>query len=290
MNELSPPRRIWLCADDYGISPGVNRAILMLMGRNRLNATSVMVVGPAIGREDVTALAALRASGAGAIGLHVTLTAPFQPLTMHYRPLSDGAFLPLGTMLRKSLLRQLDGEIIATEIAAQLGAFARLFGHPPDFVDGHQHVHLFPVVRDAFVHEVKRAAPQAWVRQCGRARPLRQRLFTPKAMILDTLSAGFRRAAAAAGLATNPGFAGAYDFTGAPDFAGLMPGFLDGLPDGGVVMCHPGFADATLRALDPFTEQRDAEFAYLAGGGFARLLTEANVALREPGILPQPQH
>ena len=49
MNEAAP-RRIWLCADDYGISPGVNRAIRDLIERGRLNATSVMVIGPAIGR------------------------------------------------------------------------------------------------------------------------------------------------------------------------------------------------------------------------------------------------
>jgi chitin disaccharide deacetylase len=27
MNDRAPPRRIWLCADDYGISEGVNRAM-----------------------------------------------------------------------------------------------------------------------------------------------------------------------------------------------------------------------------------------------------------------------
>ena len=46
MNDAAPPRRIWLCADDYGISPGVNRAIRDLIERGRLNATSVMMVGP----------------------------------------------------------------------------------------------------------------------------------------------------------------------------------------------------------------------------------------------------
>jgi len=44
----------WLCADDYGLSPGVNRAIRDLIERGRLNATSVMVVGPAIGRDEVS--------------------------------------------------------------------------------------------------------------------------------------------------------------------------------------------------------------------------------------------
>jgi chitin disaccharide deacetylase len=52
----APHRRIWLCADDYGISPGVNRAIRDLISRGRLNATSVMMVGPAIGRDEADAL------------------------------------------------------------------------------------------------------------------------------------------------------------------------------------------------------------------------------------------
>ena len=53
---MRAPRRIWLCADDYGMSRGVNRAIRDLIERGRLNATSVMVVAPAIGRDEVAAL------------------------------------------------------------------------------------------------------------------------------------------------------------------------------------------------------------------------------------------
>ncbi|MGA7432445.1 MAG: ChbG/HpnK family deacetylase, partial [Xanthobacteraceae bacterium] len=36
------PRRVWLVADDYGISPAVSAAIRDLIARNRLSATSVM--------------------------------------------------------------------------------------------------------------------------------------------------------------------------------------------------------------------------------------------------------
>ena len=39
-------RRIWLCADDFGISNSVNIAIRDLVVRGRLNATSVLVVAP----------------------------------------------------------------------------------------------------------------------------------------------------------------------------------------------------------------------------------------------------
>jgi predicted glycoside hydrolase/deacetylase ChbG (UPF0249 family) len=274
-------RRIWLCADDYGLSPGVNRAIRDLIQRGRLNATSVMVVGPAIGRDEAKALAtAVTGRAHCAIGLHATLTAPFHPLTMHFRPLDGGLFLALPKLLRASLMRRLDPEIIGAELAAQLAAFAALFGRAPDYVDGHQHVQLFPQARDAFLAAVKAAAPNAWVRQCGRRhQPLSKRTRAPKALLLDLLSSQFRARAAHHHIAFNPGFAGAYDFTQTADFGDRLREFLDCLPDGGLVMCHPGFVDETLLALDPLTHQREREYAYLASDDLPRLLAGNKVTL-----------
>jgi predicted glycoside hydrolase/deacetylase ChbG (UPF0249 family) len=280
MNDAASPRRIWLCADDYGLSEGVNRAIRDLIERGRLNATSVMVVGSAIGRDEVKALLEVAAkSPRCAIGLHATLTAPFRPLTMHFRPTDGGMFLPFAKLLRAGLLRRLDVEMIYGELMVQLAAFQDLFGRAPDFVDGHQHAQLFPQARDGFLRAVKQAAPDAWVRQGGRMQPLAKRLATPKALVLDVLSSQFRKRAARAGLPFNPAFAGAYDFRAQPDFGALMQQFLDRLPEGGLVMCHPGFVDDTLQNLDPLTTQREAEHAYLAGDQFPPLLIANNVTL-----------
>jgi predicted glycoside hydrolase/deacetylase ChbG (UPF0249 family) len=276
MNDAAPPRRIWLCADDYGLSEGVNRGIRDLIERGRLNATSVMVVGPAIGRDEVAALKTVAANSPRcAIGLHATLTAPFRPLTMHFRPTDGGMFLPFPKMLRAGLLRRLDPEIIHAELMVQLSTFKELFGRDPEFVDGHQHAQLFPQIRDAFLQAVTEAAPGAWVRQGGRNQPLAQRLGAPKALVLDVLSAQFRKKASRANIA----FAGAYDFSGQPDFGALMRQFLDGLPEGGLVMCHPGFVDETLVSLDPLTTQRENEHAFLASADFPALLATNNVTL-----------
>lgn len=239
-----------------------------------------MVVGPAIGRDEVSALqTAAAGSPRCSIGLHVTLTAPFRPLTMHFQPLNGGMFLPFPKVLRAGLLRRLDPEIIHAELMVQLAAFNELFGRAPDFVDGHQHAQLFPQVRDAFLTAVKAAAPSAWVRQGGRNQPLAKRLGTPKALFLDILSAQFRRRASRANIAFNPGFAGAYDFSRQPDFSALMPQFLDGLPDGGLIMCHPGFVDETLVSLDPLTVQREREHTFLGGEHFPHLLAANKVTL-----------
>jgi hypothetical protein len=273
-------RQIWLCADDYGISSAVNVAIRDLVVRGRINATSVMVLAPSFHRAEAIALAALNASAPHvAIGLHVTLTAPFRPLSKTFAPLRDGAFLPLTTMLVEALLHRLDAAALTREISAQIDVFAEIFGRPPDFVDGHQHVHLFPQVSEAMLNIVKEKVPGAWVRQCGRALPLLQRLRDRKALVLDGLSYKFRRRARALGVRTNPAFAGAYEFHDQADFAALFPRFLDRLPDGSVVMCHPGFVDAELRGLDPLTDLREREYAFFIDDAFPRLLARQGVAL-----------
>ncbi len=273
-------RRIWLCADDYGIAPGVNAAISDLIGRGRLNATSVMVGAPSFHRSDAASLKALNSGQSkAAIGLHVTLTAPFSPVSEEYAPADDGAFLPLATTLRSAALRMLKPARLVAEVERQLQMFIDAFGRPPDFIDGHQHVHLFPQIRDAVLAVAKDLAPQAWLRQCGRARPFSRDLRDKKALLLDFMSQSFRSRARRLGLQTNPAFAGTYDFKAAPDFAALFPKFLDSLPDGGVIMCHPGHVDAELRRLDPLTDLREREYAYFGGDAFPELLAARNVTL-----------
>jgi predicted glycoside hydrolase/deacetylase ChbG (UPF0249 family) len=203
-------------------------------------------------------------------------------MSSDFQPQREGAFLPLQEMLQKASLRMLSRRKLEAEIAAQLQAFVAAFGRTPDFVDGHQHVHQFPQVREAFLKEVKAVAPDAWVRQCGRAAmPWRQRFADKKGLLLDVLSRTFRRRAAALGIATNPAFAGTYDFAAveAQDFGALLPRFLDRLPAGGVVMCHPGKVDAELERLDPLTVQRENEYAFLAGESFPDLLKGRGVTL-----------
>jgi predicted glycoside hydrolase/deacetylase ChbG (UPF0249 family) len=272
--------RITLCADDYGISPAVDVAIRDLVVRGRLNATSVMVVAPSFGRAEAGALAALNSAAPRvAIGLHLTLTAPFHPLSPRFAPLVDGAFPPLGTMLRLAVLHRFAREALEAEIASQVQAFRDAFSRAPDFVDGHQHVHLFPQMGDAVLAVVKESAPQAWVRQCGRVLPLAARLTDRKGLLLDLLSHRFRRRAAALGVRTNPAFAGTYRFDDMADFAALFPRFLQGLPDDSLVMCHPGFVDDELQQLDSLTTLREKEYAYFAGDEFPGVLAAHGVGL-----------
>ena len=273
-------RHIWLCADDYGISPAVSAAIRELITRGRINATSAMVVAPGFSQSEASALSDA-AKARAATGLHLTLTAPFRPLT-DFAPLHDGAFLPLAPMAGRALVRNLKAAALEAEISGQFAAFHAAFGRAPDYVDGHQHIHVFPQIRETLLRVVKQAAPRAWLRQCGRSVAARKSIGDPKGYVLDALSARFRRLAAKAGVRTNIAFAGTYSFRPQADYAALFPDFLDGLPDGGLVMCHPGYVDAQLRELDPLTDLREREYAFFLGEGFPRLLAAHGVALASP--------
>jgi hypothetical protein len=272
---------LWLCADDYGISPAVNRAIRDLIGRGRINATSVMVTAPSFSGAEAQALSDLAGpKRRAAIGLHFTLTAPFRPAARAYRPVArNGAFLSLAGTFAAGLLRRLDPDGLAAEAANQFAAFRAAFGRPPDFVDGHQHVHLLPQVSDAVLAAMEQMAPGAWIRQCGRAMPPWRRFRDPKGLVLDLLSARLRTRCSASRVPTNPAFAGTYDFKRARAFDALFGSFLEGLPDGGLVMCHPGFVDAELQRLDGFTTMREHEHAFFAGGQFPALLAAHRVEL-----------
>ena len=269
-------RRIWLVADDYGISRSVNAAIRDLLERGAINATSVMVVASGFDTGEAEKLLGSRAHGA--IGLHLTLTAPFRPSLSGYEPTRNAGFFSLRDTFLAAVLGRLSTQMLTAEIESQVAKFVAAFGRPPDFIDGHQHVHLFPRIDACLLSVVRRTVPGAWVRQCGRAprSPLDR-----KALVLDLLSRRFRSQARARGVATNPAFAGTYNFAATANFAELFPAFLNDLPDGAVIMCHPGTVDEELVRNDTLTSLRESEYAFLGSDAFRRLLSERRYVLME---------
>ncbi len=267
-------KRIVICADDYGIAPGVSEAIRALLSERRINATSVMTVLPDL-LEEADALLPLT-GGQASIGLHVTLTGAFEPLTHGFR----GATFPsLSKLMALAFARRLDPVNVKAEVETQFIAFEEAFGRPPDHVDGHQHVHLLPIVREAVLDVTRRRAPHAWVRDCTPA-PGAVKGLDPKGRFIGALARGLAEQAAAAGLATNRGFAGAYNFKLGVNYGRILTQFLSALGDGGLVMVHPGHVDAALRARDPLTGPREAEYEVLAGAALPQILLSTHAQLR----------
>jgi predicted glycoside hydrolase/deacetylase ChbG (UPF0249 family) len=280
-----------VCADDYGLAPGVNEAIAGLIATGRLSATSCMV-GLPDWRPGVALLrSALQASPAD-VGLHLTLTDQ-RPLSSARRLAPGGRFPGLAQLLPRALARRLPAAEVRDEIRAQLDAFEDAWGATPDYVDGHQHMHLLPTVREALVEEIVRRYPagSVYVRDC-RERPttiLRRRVAVPKALFLTWLSGGFSKLARQADIPMNEGFAGLHDFSGRVPFRRLMQAFLRAPGARPLIHVHPGRVDAALRERDNLTTPREAELAYLASNAFAEDLAAARLAVgrfRDQSLTP----
>lgn len=270
---------IVLCADDYGIAPGVGQAIRHLLSLGRLSATSCMTVS-AYWAEEAHALKPFADSAD--IGLHLTLTdqQALGPMR-HLAP--DGKLPGLVRLLLLSELRRLDLEEIKAELGRQLDRFEAELGRPPAFLDGHQHVHQLPVVRDAVLalHEERLARHGAYLRYCTEpmAAILRRGYHVGESLVISALGRRFARRARAAGIPGNRRFSGVHDFAGRTPYGRLFAAFLRGIEPGALVMAHPGLSDAALAAADRVTTRREEEYRYFLSDAFRELLQKEGVTI-----------
>ncbi|MBL8628276.1 MAG: ChbG/HpnK family deacetylase [Rhodospirillaceae bacterium] len=263
-------RGLVLCADDYGLSPGIDRAIVELSAQRRLSAVSCMT-GAAHWPADAALLKPF--IGKIDIGLHLTLVDE-RPITPMPRTAPRGRLPDIKRMLITSHLRALDHAEIKAEINAQFDAFEAAMGCAPDHVDGHLHTHVFPVIRDIVRDVTAARAPQAWLRNIAEpySEILSRGITVPKALFLSALGWVFSRR-----ISSNDGFAGVYGLRGDENIEALFRGFLKTRARKPVVMCHPGdCADeqGTTR------HARTNEYVFLKSQAFADLLAQSGFELR----------
>ncbi len=252
-----------LCADDFAMTAGVSRSILELLAQGKLSATGAMTNRP----HWRTLAGELRAfSGKADLGLHLNLTCA-APLAAMPKVAAGGVLPKLGELSRLALSSATARGEIAAELARQLDAFEDALGRPPDFVDGHQHVHVLPGVRRAVLDAVAMRYPagSVYLRDPADAvAAIRARgVAVGKALVIAGLAAGLRPAAARRGIPLNRGFSGVSPFDPARDFAADLSHFLERPGPAHLVMCHPGHVDEELVALDPVVATRPLEHAAL---------------------------
>ncbi|HEY8992116.1 MAG TPA: ChbG/HpnK family deacetylase [Luteolibacter sp.] len=254
-------KRLTLCADDFAQSAAISGGILRLVEAGRLNAVSCLSESPRWPRD---ARALLAVPEQPAIGLHFNLTLPFGQSERRVTPL-----------LAASLLGGIDRGWVLRRFDAQWRAFVETAGRVPDFVDGHQHVHAFPGVREGVIERLAELAPGCRVRSLapppGLPRPpLKER-------VLAAVARDLPGRLAEAGLRTNRGFAGFRPYRGEFAFGETFRRWLAVCPDDTLVMCHPGLPADDPR--DPIARCRPGEFDYLMSDAFVADLLEAGVVL-----------
>ncbi|WP_432730151.1 ChbG/HpnK family deacetylase [Variovorax sp. W6] len=247
------PRYLCICADDFGMSAGINSAVFDLAEQRKISATSGMVR-----REAWLAGAKVLRSLDPAefdTGLHLDLT----------RPAHAGGPEPgLGGLLARTWSRTIFAPGLQADIRDQLTRFEDAMGRAPAFVDGHRHVHQFPVVRELLVEEIARRYPTSppWVRNT--APGWRHGPDRLKARVIHALG-GARLAALAKrrGIPMSSRLLGVYDFSGdIQRHEQRLSEWLAASRTGDVLMCHPS---AGIMAGDPHGGARLREYTALRG-------------------------
>ena len=266
-----PRRSLAVCADDFGLAPGISTAIAQLAQAERVNAISCITNSPHWAAS-APLLGQLPASVDA--GLHINLTEgkPLSPQLAAIWPTLPA----LPALIARAHLGLLPRAALRDEIQAQLAAFCTATGAAPRYMDGHQHVHHLPIVRALILDIALHMRPLPAVRNT--ARVLGPGFAMKRWLIRSTGARALARELSRRALAHNLALLGVYDFR-SPHYRTLMQHWLANLPiEGGLLFCHPGQPLAG-DPHDAIGVARQREFAYLRSDAFLDDLRAANVTL-----------
>ena len=223
---MSTAKKLTLCADDYGLAPGVNDGICQLVKNGRINAVSCMT-STSFWKQDAKKLNTI--SKHIEVGLHLTLTEQISITSM--ASIAPNYQLPsLSKLIRLSLSGQIDSEEVLLELQQQYNSFVKNFGRQPDFIDGHHHVHQLPIIRDAVINLIKInwSGKLPWIRVAWES-PIR--LILRRESIIRAIGIGFfglglKFRARSNGIQYNHGFTGVYNYNKETLNDALMDKFL----------------------------------------------------------------
>jgi hopanoid biosynthesis associated protein HpnK len=282
-------RRLIINADDFGLTQGVNRAIVEAHTKGVVSSATLMAGGSARGE----AVALSSANPRLSVGCHVVLV-DGKPLVEAPRvaTLVDGNdskktefYDRLSRFVARSLAGRLDADQIEAEAAAQIRALQES-GIEVTHFDTHKHTHMVPAVLRPLLRAAKACGIGALRNPFGPRLPLslrdlqqRPRLWKRflEVRLLGTFASSFRRTVDQFGMRTPDGSLGVVS-TGALDLE-LFRAIVDVIPEGTwEFVCHPGYNDADLASVRTrLRESRKKELKIL-------ISREARDALESRGI------
>ena len=266
-------KKIVICADDFGLSDNVNKGILDLLEKEIINATSCMSNMPAL-KYGIINLKKIYSNFIH-VGIHLNLTEG-TPFTKAASISKNKEFLPLSKLLAKSKLRSIKYTDVYNELKAQIDNFIDQWGDLPDFIDGHQHVHHFPIIRKVVIDLYKDfniVEKQTYIRST-----LNMDKSDFKSLIIYRSGAKkFNKLLVDNNIKHNTSFSGIYSLENSnQDFRKVMLKAYAEIKDGGLIMCHPAI---DIDENDPISKSRVNEFKYFKSEQAIKDQDENNIKL-----------
>ena len=280
-------RRLIINADDFGLTPGVNRAILEGHTRGVITSATLMACSAAF--DEAVTLA--RATPSLKVGCHVVLT-DGTPLSADSTSLLDPKhpaelYRSYPAFVRRALAGAFSADELEGEAAAQFRKLQSA-GLQLTHFDTHKHSHMFPRILAPLLRAAQACGVPAVRNPFAPIKPLayasllrRPRLWKryTEVKVLRRYADQFRRAAADAGLATTDGTFGIVA-TGALDHR-LFEAIIGCIPEGTwEFVCHPGYNDSALSGVRTrLRASREAELQVLTSPAARDLLAARDIQL-----------
>jgi chitin disaccharide deacetylase len=267
-------RHLIINADDFGLTSGINRAVIHAHSHGVVTSTTLMANAAAFAEAAHLHARAPRLS----VGCHVVLLdgSPLlspQQIKSLVSPRSDGERFPesLGSFAARALIGSLDPNEIESEATAQIRKLQSA-GVAVTHVDTHKHAHVFPLVWRALLRSARacgiRALRNPFVtRQALRLSDILSRPHLWKRHLevfcLGSLAHRFRCDVRDAGMITPDGSFGIVETEGLD--MPLFEAALSCIPEGTwEFVCHPGYHDADLdRVSTRLRQSRSLELQVL---------------------------
>jgi chitin disaccharide deacetylase len=278
-------RRLIINADDFGLTSGVNRAIAEASRQKALTSATLMANAPAFAEA-----AELAKSVTGLkTGCHVVLIDGV-PVAHNLQSLTDGTTRfrrSLADFARAALSKRLVVDEIQREAEAQIRKIQSQ-GIALTHLDSHKHTHMFPRV----LRPVLRAARACGIRAVRnpfeplRSWPRRLVAATPGlwlrsggVLAFELFAGEFRKAITENDMLTTDGTVG-IAVTGKLNQK-TLPAILASLPEGTwELVCHPGYADADLKAAGTrLVQSRQVELEALTSKETRKMLDARGIEL-----------
>jgi chitin disaccharide deacetylase len=255
-------RRLIVNADDFGLTLGVNRAIVE--GHQHGIVTSATMMAGARAFEDAVERTRSLAPGATpfSVGCHIVLVdgTPLSPPAQSPSLLEAGGNVRFRESLGSFAIAALSGRIKPDELEAEATAQIRCIqqaGIQLSHLDSHKHAHMFPSVLRPLLRAAKACGITAVRNPFGPgdglpltrvATNLKLAKRLAQMRVLRSFASGFRREVARQGLRTTDGAVGV-QVTGILDLS-LFVEIASTLPEGTwEFVCHPGYNDSDLDGI-----------------------------------------
>ena len=280
-------KRLIVNADDFGLTRGINRAIVQAHRQGIVTSSTLMAGGGAF--DDAVAQA--RSCPELSVGCHVVLVDgnPISPPSQVRTLLagSDGHFREgFLSLARAALGGGLSPAELEAEIAAQVGKLQDA-GIAVSHLDSHKHSHVFPAVFGALLRAARGCGVRA-VRnpfEPAGLQPLwslgwhtKAWMRYPAVRLMGCFASAFRRRVAQEGLVTTDGTLG-ITVTGCMD-APLLEALVRRIPDGTwELLCHPASDTEDLRGVTSLGQASVVELGLLNSPATCAVLESCGVQL-----------